>query len=143
MSNAQILVYAFSCVDCTSPMFLFLFLQHPHHRDAFGANSGSLGLLGTFRVGESPLKLTCIIRCTPGFYSTEFKLQKQGRTVMFILLANFGKAWLKRFQVTGSFIIAHASWPIPCLRVLLRSLHFCHVLLYVPTISTPRRPIRG
>ena len=89
-------------------MFLFLFVQHRHHRDAFGTNWGSLELLATFTMGESPLKLTSIIACTRGFHSRELKLQKQGRCVMFILLANFRKACLKRFQVTGSFVIVHA-----------------------------------
>ena len=97
MRNGQILVYPFSCVHCTSPMFLFLFVQHRHHRDAVGTNWGSLGLLATFTMGESPLKLTSIIACTRGFHSRELKLQKQGRCVMFILLANFRKACLKRF----------------------------------------------
>ena len=54
-------------------------------------------VLATFRMGESPLKLTCINACTPGFHSTELKLQKQGLSVMLILVAKFGKAGLKRF----------------------------------------------
>ena len=108
MPNGQFLVYAFSCVDCTSPIFLFLFLQYPHHRNVFGANWRYLGVLATLSLGESPLKLTCIIACIPGYHLTELKLQKRGLAVMLIPVAKFGKAWLKRLQITGSLVIAHA-----------------------------------
>ena len=37
----------------------------------------------------------------------ELKLRKQGLGVMLIPVAKFGKAWLKRLQVTGSLVIAH------------------------------------
>lgn len=70
---------------------LWLFLQHLHDRDSFLTNWGPLGLLATVSMGESPLKLTCIIACTRVFHSTGLKLQKQRLTVIFIALVNFRK----------------------------------------------------
>ena len=91
MRNGQFLVYAFSCVDCTSAMLHSLFLRYPHHRDAFGANWCYLGVLATFTLVESPLKLSWFIACTPGFHSTDLKFQKRGVTTMSILVANLSK----------------------------------------------------
>ena len=84
------------------------FLRYPHHRDAFGANWCYLGVLATFTLVESPLKLTWFIACTPGFHSTDLKLQKRGVTTMLIRVAKPQQAWVKRFQVIGTFFIAHA-----------------------------------
>ena len=67
-----------------------------------------ISVLATFTMGDSPLKMTCIIPCTSGFHSADFKLHKEGVSVMLILVAKFGKARFKRFQVTGSLVIAHA-----------------------------------
>ena len=105
---ANSIFYGFSCVGCTSAMFLFLFLRYPHHRDAFRANWRYLGVVATFTLGESPLKMTCIIACTPGFHSPDLKLQKRGVATMPILVAKSQQALVKCFQVTGTFLIAYA-----------------------------------
>ena len=92
----------------TFAILVLLLRQYYRKRDVLWANWTYMWVLATFRMGESPLKLTCINACTPGFHSTELKLQKQGLSVMLILVAKFGKAGLKRFQVTGSLVFAHA-----------------------------------
>ena len=38
----------------------------------------------------------------------EFKLDTQGGSVMFTLVVYFGQGGMKRFQVTLTFVIAHA-----------------------------------
>ena len=57
---------------------------------------------------ESPLKYTCIIACTPGFHSMDFKLHRQEGSVMFIVVVTFPQGCMKRLQVTGTFVSAHA-----------------------------------
>ena len=81
----------------TFAILVLLLRQYYRKRDVLWANWTYMWVLATFRMGESPLKLTCINACTPGFHSTELKLQKQGLSVMLILVAKFGKAGLKRF----------------------------------------------
>lgn len=50
--------------------------------------------------------MACIIACTPGFHSTDLKLQKRGVATMPILVAKRQQSSVKRFQVTGTFLIA-------------------------------------
>ena len=92
----------------SSGMSHLLFLQYFHKRDGLQGNWCYLSILPTFRMGESPLNLTCIFVCTPGFHCRDLKLQRQGGSVMFILVLNFRQGCMKRFQVTGTFVIAHA-----------------------------------
>ena len=108
MRNGQFLVYAFSCVHCTSAMFYFMFLWYPQHRHPFGANWCYLRVLATFTLVESPLKSTCIIACTPGFHSMDFTLQKRGVPTMLILVAKPQQPSLNRFQDIRTFFVAHA-----------------------------------
>ena len=92
----------------SSGMSHLLFLQYFHKRDGLQGNWCYLSILPTFRMGESPLNWTCIFVCTPGFHCRDLKLQRQGGSVMFILVLNFRQGCMKRFQVTGTFVIAHA-----------------------------------
>ena len=74
----------------------------------WNVTGGILSIVATFRVGESPLNWTCIIVRTPGFHCRDFKLQRQGGSVMFIVVVKFRQGCMKQFQVTGTFVIAHA-----------------------------------
>ena len=85
-----------------------LFRQYFDKRDGLQGNWSYLSILATFRMGESPLKWTCIFVCTPGFHSMDLKLHRQGGSVMFIVVVNFRLGCMKRFQVTGTLVIAHA-----------------------------------
>ena len=108
MRNGQFLVYAFSCVHCTSAMFYFMFLWYPQHRHPFGANWCYLRVLATITLVENLLKSTCIIACTPGFHSMDFKLQKRGVPTMLILVAKPQQPSVNRFQDIRTFFVAHA-----------------------------------
>ena len=92
----------------SSGMSHLVFPQCFHKRDGLQVNWCYFSILATFRMGESPLNWTCIIVCTPGFHCREFKLQRQGHSLMFTLVLNFRQVCMKRFQVTGTFVIAHA-----------------------------------
>ena len=57
---------------------------------------------------ESPLKYTCIIACTPGFHSMDFKLQKPGMPTMLMLVAKAQEPCFNPFQDIPTFFLAHA-----------------------------------
>ena len=92
----------------SSAILLLLLRQYYHKRGVSWANWSYMWVLATYRMSESPHKMTCIIACTPGFHSTDLKLQKRGVATMPILVAKRQEASVKRFQVTGTFLIAHA-----------------------------------
>ena len=87
----------------------FCFLHNVFTKPTVSNVSGRiLSIVATFRVGQSPLNSTCIIVYTPGFHCSVFKLERQGGSVMFIVVVKFLEGCMKQLQVTGTFVIAHA-----------------------------------